>query len=135
NVAEVMTQEIDAIADDMRAADALERYFGKQQRHRAFPVVRGKAFVGMLERDALLAGLEKGAAQVRDLFGANVPIMALPEETCRMVATRLAVHGLERLPVVIDATTRELIGVVSRSDLIKPSLTLHAEEHQHEKLR
>ena len=136
NVAEVMTQEIDAIAAELKLADAMERYFGAQQRHRAFPVVQGKAFIGMLERDALLAGLQKGTAQqVGDLFGANVPTMALPEETCRMVATRLAVHGLERLPVVVDAATRELIGVVSRSDLIKPSLALHAEEHQHEKLR
>jgi len=136
NVAEVMTQEIDAIAGDLGLADALARYFGPQQRHRAFPVVVGKAFIGMLERDALLAGLEKDTARtVHDLFGANVPIMALPEETCRMVATRLAVHGLERLPVVVDAQTRELIGIVSRSDLIKPSLTLHGEEHQHEKMR
>ncbi|HEX7643582.1 MAG TPA: chloride channel protein [Burkholderiaceae bacterium] len=136
NVAEVMTQEIEAIAGELSLAEAMDRYFGAQQRHRAFPVVRGKAFIGMLERDALVSGLQKGTAQqVADLFGANVPIMALPEETCRMIATRLAVHGLERLPVVIDAATRELIGVVSRSDLIKPSLALHAEEHQHEKLR
>ncbi|HEX8956027.1 MAG TPA: chloride channel protein [Burkholderiaceae bacterium] len=136
NVAEVMTQEIEAIAGESSLAEAMDRYFGAQQRHRAFPVVRGKAFIGMLERDALVSGLQKGTAQqVADLFGANVPIMALPEETCRMVATRLAVHGLERLPVVVDAATRELIGVVSRSDLIKPSLALHAEEHQHEKLR
>ena len=136
HVAEVMTQEIDTIDGDMDAAEALQRYFGPQQRRRAFPVVRGKAFVGMIERDALLAGLEKSSARkVGDLFGSNVPVMALPEETCRIVATRLALHGLERLPVVLDATTRELIGVVSRSDLIKPSLTLHAEELEHEKLR
>ena len=136
NVAEVMTQEIDAIDADMNLADAMERYFGAEQRHRAFPVVRGKVLIGMLERDAIVAGVEKGSArQLVDLFGANVPIMALPEETCRIIATRLAVHGLERLPVVVDATARELIGVVSRSDLIKPSLTLHAEEHEHEKMR
>ncbi|MBV8636199.1 MAG: chloride channel protein [Burkholderiaceae bacterium] len=136
HVAEVMTQEIETIADDLGAVDALQVYFGPEQRHRAFPVVHGKVFIGMLERDALLAGMEKGSARtVADLFGANVPIMALPEETCRIVATRLAVHGLERLPVVVDAVTRELIGIVSRSDLIKPSLALHAEEHQQEKLR
>lgn len=136
NVAEVMTQSIDSIDGELSLADAMERHFGAHQRHRAFPVVRGKSFIGMLERDALVSGLQKGSAkQVADLFGANVPILALPEETCRMVATRLAVHGLERLPVVVDAATRELIGVVSRSDLIKPSLALHAEEHQHERLR
>ena len=136
HVAEVMTQEIESIAGEMTVADALQRYFGPQQHHRAFPVVHGKAFVGMVERDALVAGLKKSSARkVGDLFDVKVPIMALPEETCRIVATRLAVHGLERLPVVVDAATRELIGIVSRSDLIKPSLALHAEELQHEKLR
>ena len=37
-------------------------------------------------------------------------------------------HALERLPVVSDAHSRRLIGIVSRSDLIKPALSLHAEE-------
>ncbi|HWW72872.1 MAG TPA: CBS domain-containing protein, partial [Duganella sp.] len=58
----------------------------------------------------------------------NLPIFALADETCRALATRLAVHQLERLPVVDDAATRRLIGIVSRSDLIKPALSLHAEE-------
>jgi CBS-domain-containing membrane protein len=53
----------------------------------------------------------------------------LPDETCRIVATRLAVHHLERLPVVKDADSRELLGLVARSDLIKPSRSLFDEEH------
>jgi predicted transcriptional regulator len=120
----------------MDVAEALERGFGPQQRHRAFPVLRGEAFVGMIDRETMQAAL--GRAEVRtvgDLFGANVPMMALPEETCREVATRLAVHGLERVPVVTDARTRRLVGLVSRSDLVKPSVGLFEEEHQAERLR
>ena len=59
---------------------------------------------------------------IAGLFGANAPVMALPDETWRIVATRLAVHGLERLPVVADSQSRKLVGIVSRSDLVKPSL-------------
>ena len=58
--------------------------------------------------------------------------MALPEETCRTIATRFAVHHLERLPVVKTGRSRELLGIVARSDLIKPSLSLFDEEHNYE---
>jgi CBS-domain-containing membrane protein len=59
--------------------------------------------------------------------------MALPDETCRIVATRLAVHGLERLPVVSDAQSRRLLGIIARSDLVKPSLDVDDQEHRHER--
>ena len=58
--------------------------------------------------------------------------MAFPEETCRTIATRLAVHHLERLPVVKDTSSREILGLVARSDLVKPSLSLFDEEHNYE---
>ena len=64
-----------------------------------------------------------------------MPAFALPSETCRLVATRLAVHGLERLPVVADRQTMRLVGVVSRSDLVKPSLGHFEEEHKRERFR
>ena len=86
------------------------------------------------DRDTLAQGLRRpGCARVADLFGANVPAMALPGETCRIVATRLAVHGLERLLVVSDARSRRLLGLIARSDLIKPSLDVDDQEHRHER--
>ncbi len=69
------------------------------------------------------------------LYGLNIPVVALAAETCRLVATRLAVHELERLPVVDDAKSRRLVGLVSRSDLIKASLTLHEEERHRQAFR
>ena len=136
SVREVMTLDVQTIAAHLPLDAALQRYFGAQQTHRAFPVVNGDAFVGLVDRETLLAGLRGGLAEhVGDLFGANVPAMALPDETCRTIATRLAVHGLERLPVVTNAQTRQLMGIVSRSDLVKPSFALHGEEQQHETIR
>ena len=133
SVAEVMTAQpvrIDAGA----AIDAvLGSHFGEGQLHRAFPVVRDGVLVGMLDRAALVAG--EGKRVVGELYGVNVPIFALAGETCRTVATRMAVHQLERLPVVDDAQSRRLVGLVSRSDLIKASLTLHEEEHQRQAFR
>jgi CBS-domain-containing membrane protein len=48
---------------------------------------------------------------------------------------RLAVHGLERLPVVADRESVRLVGIVSRSDLVKPSLAYFEEEHKKERFR
>ena len=127
SVAEVMTPAPASIDARQTIAEVLETHFGAAQRHRAFPVTRDGALLGMLDR-AAIANARDGVVVAGDLFGVNLPIFALADETCRALATRLAVHQLERLPVVDDAASRRLIGIVSRSDLIKPALSLHAEE-------
>ncbi|MGN6581976.1 MAG: chloride channel protein [Bordetella sp.] len=135
SVQEVMTRQVRTIEATQSLSQVLQDYFGPTQNHRAFPVVHDGALVGMLDREALLAGQSGGVATIADLFGANVPLVALPEETCRIVATRMAVHGVERLPVVQDAQARRLVGLVARSDLVKPSLELFDEEFHRERLR
>ena len=135
SVAEVMTANPAWIDADARAADVLAAHFGADQAHRAFPVLRDGRVVGMLDRDTL-ARLAPDA-RVRDLYGEDrndaPPLVALAGETCRAVATRLAVHGIERLPVVDAAGA--LVGIVSRSDLIEATAGLHDEEHARTRLR
>jgi H+/Cl- antiporter ClcA len=136
SVAEVMSHDPLSIPAEATIAEALASHFNAHQRHRAFPVTRDGALVGMLDREAITESARATSAQtVGDLFGVNLPIMALADETCRSLATRLAVHKLERLPVVSDARSRRLIGIVSRSDLIKPALSLHAEELERQTVR
>ncbi|MES2398675.1 MAG: chloride channel protein [Pseudomonadota bacterium] len=132
-VGEIMVRDVQTIDAQITMAEALDGAFGAGQTHRAYPVLRDGAYVGMLDRATLLAAQHKaGVHGVGELFGANVPAMALASETCRAVATRMAVHGIERLPVVSDAQSRRLVGIVSRSDLVKPSRNLFDEELQHE---
>ena len=47
------------------------------------------------------------------------PIVAFPDETCRMAAERMAHAGVGRLPIVERAQSDRLVGIVSRSDLLK----------------
>lgn len=140
-VDEVMTQQVETIDASLTVAAALASYFGPMQTHRAYPVVeQDGVFVGMVDRTLL----EAFAADTVK-YGADAPlhaalrdrqlVTALREETCRLVATRLAVHGLERLAVVTDRESRKLVGIVSRSDLVKPSLALFDEEHKRERFR
>jgi H+/Cl- antiporter ClcA len=133
SVAEVMSAEVQHVDAHATIGDVLATHFGPAQKHRAYPVTRDGLVVGMVERDTLNGHAPSMA--VGDLFGANPPLVALPGETCRAVATRLAVHGIERLPVVAQTGHAHLLGVVSRSDLIKATATLHDEEHERRTLR
>jgi CBS domain-containing protein len=133
SVAEVMTAQVQSVDADATVASVLASYFGPEQKHRAFPVTRDGLLVGMLDRDALDG--QAPDKRVGQLFGINRPPVALAGETCRIVATRLAVHGIERLPVVASAAEPRLLGIVSRSDLIKATAGLHAEEHERRTLR
>ncbi len=131
-VEEVMTREVRTIDAALPVAEALAMYFGEGQAHRAFPVLRGREVIGVADR-AVLSAWSNGT--VGDAVAGTPPVVALPGENCRAVATRLARHGLERLPVVRDADSRLLVGIVARSDLIKPSLAHFHEEEQRERVR
>lgn len=131
-VEEVMTREVRTIDAALPVAEALAMHFGEGQAHRAFPVLRGRELIGVADR-AVLAAWSNGT--VGDAVAGTPPVVALPGENCRAVATRLARHGLERLPVLRDADSRLLVGIVARSDLIKPSLAHFHEEEQRERVR
>jgi CBS domain-containing protein len=137
---EVMSSSVETIDADLSVQDALVTFFGVTQTHRAYPAVIGGAVAGMVDRGALERFRDDRAsrspdARIADVLRGNAPVVALPDETCRLVATRLAVHGLERLPVVADRESLRLIGIVSRSDLVKPSLAHFEDEHKKERFR
>ncbi|MYZ45220.1 chloride channel protein [Schauerella aestuarii] len=135
-VGEVMTREVETIDAGAAIADVLTAQFGPTQQHRAYPVVENGELLGMLDRETLVsAGGRHAQARVGDLFGVNTPVMATAHETCRTVAGRLAVHAVERLPVVEDAQTRKLVGIISRSDLVKPALSQFDDEERREAFR
>ncbi|MGN6316988.1 chloride channel protein [Trinickia sp.] len=134
HVDEVMTREVKTIDAALSVREALTTFFGPSQIHRAYPVVRGERLIGIADRETLvsLADAENGVGRdltLGDALAGSTATVALPGETCRLVAARLAVHGLERVPVVLDRESMTLAGIVSRSDLVKPS-RLHFEEEQ-----
>jgi CBS domain-containing protein len=136
-VDEVMTSTVKSIDADISVAESLERHFGPTQTHRAFPVVRAGRLIGMADRKILGAALDAGRAtsRVGDLYEDERREVALPDETCRHVAARLAAQSLDRVPVVADESSYRLIGIVSRHDLVKPSLSVFSEEREREQFR
>jgi CBS domain-containing protein len=134
-VDEVMTREVRSIDAGAPLAAVLAEHFGPHQAHRAFPVQRDGRLLGLLDRARLADCLARvPAATAADACASTPPLFALPGETCRLVATRLARHRIERLPVVQDAQSMRLVGIVARSDLIKPSLVHFDEEEKRERL-
>jgi H+/Cl- antiporter ClcA len=137
-VDEVMTRDVQTIDAALTASAALAAHFGAQQVHRAFPVVHAGALIGVADRASLTllaADDTLGGLPLAQALRSREPTTALVDETCRLVATRLAVHGLERLPVVADRQSMQLIGIVSRSDFVKLSLAHFEDEHRRERFR
>jgi CBS domain-containing protein len=135
-VDEVMTHTVQSIPATMTIVDALAGPFGPGQRHRAFPVVQAGQLMGVVDR-AMLLELHSRVpdALVAEACARTPPVFALPGETCRDAASRLAQQHLERLPVVADPHTLTLVGIVSRSDLIKLSVVHFDEEETRERFR
>ena len=91
---EVMTRDVRTIPAQAALRAVTEEWFGPAQEHRAFPVVEpGGACVGLLDRERLWRA-DAGARSAGDLFEVDDAVFALPGETCRVAAQRLATHGL-----------------------------------------
>ncbi|HWX01579.1 chloride channel protein [Collimonas sp.] len=139
HVDEVMSHTVTAIPAYLTIAETLAQYFGPQQVHRCYPVVDIEyGLLGMVERSSFSPQAD-GSNALATLFNPayleqSAALVALPSETCRIAAARMATHHLERLPVVTDLHSRRLIGIISRSDLIKPSRLFFDEEQKRERL-
>ncbi|CAI8787998.1 MULTISPECIES: chloride channel protein [Burkholderia] len=139
DVAEVMTPADALVAiDGATPLDAVEsQYFGAKQTHRAYPVVQNGRLLGLVDRATLDAHRAQAGpdAPLASAFADRAPAVAQAHETCRVVASRLAMLGLERLPVVDDPQSLRVTGIVSRSDLIKPALQHFDDEQKRERFR
>jgi len=149
SLGEVMSQHVITIPAAMPVVELLKRYFhsGGMHRHQAYPVVDEKGFVlGVITRTNLLEdwvarGMNLDLAS--DLATMNViiaydliqrpPLTAYAWESCRTAAERMAEVGVGRLIVVSDADPQKMIGIVSRSDLLKPRAREVEEEIKRER--
>jgi H+/Cl- antiporter ClcA len=132
-VSEAMTEAVLTIPDAFPANKIYERFFSSSQKHRGFPVVdANEQLLGILTiSDVMEMSLSEPdqTMTARDLLRRD-PIVAYPEDTCREAAERMAESGIGRLPVLSDEKQRKLIGIITRSDLLKPRLLRLEEERR-----
>jgi H+/Cl- antiporter ClcA len=144
-VSDVMATKVITVPASLSVKDLMEKYFlaQKSPRHQAYPVLDEKGdLVGVVTRANLLedwvaaslrgdgaALIEKYPIITYDLVSRD-PITVFPWESCRTAAERMAEHGVGRLPVVSPTNRNQVVGMVTRSDLLK-SRARHVEEEVH----
>lgn len=134
---DVMEKKLMTIEAGSTVSEVAQNYFGAVQKHRSFPVVDSQGqVVGILDRKLLEEGRASlgESADVATLFDGVTLHYALVTESCQVIGRRMAMHHLERLPVIADPGSMKLLGIISRSDLIKPSHGAFHEEHVRERL-
>ncbi len=149
SIGDVMTRDVITIPAAMPVLEVLKRYFsgGGTHRHQGYPVVDEKNhLLGVITRTSLLEdwvarGLNPELASdvatmsviiAYDLIH-RAPIKAFAWESCRVAAERLAEGGVGRLIVVADDDPQKIVGVVTRSDLLKPRAREVEEEIKRER--
>jgi len=112
-VRDVATTPVITVSGDMPLQD-LESYGP----HQGYPVVDGAGrLMGVVTLSELL---DPGEATTVAQAIERPPIVVYEDETCREAAERMAETGVGRLPVVRRGATKTVIGIVTRSDLLKP---------------
>lgn len=149
-VEEVMTRDVVTVPVSLPAEQLLWQYFlGEGQRlHQAYPVVdEAGRILGVLTRtnllenwtaDALTEGNSAKSPGLAPIITYDLiqgePITIYPWESCRTAAERMAEHGVGRLPVVAPDGSRAVVGMVTRSDLLKARAKSVEEEMRRERL-
>ncbi len=150
SVSEVMTKEAVTVPASLPVRELLRHYFlgGDKRPHQAYPVVDAEGhIIGVVTRANLLENWIAAALSEGDAAGQagleliitydliqREPITVFPWEPCRVAAERMAENGVGRLPVVSPEDPRKVIGIVTRSDLLKPRAKMAEEETRRERL-
>jgi H+/Cl- antiporter ClcA len=143
SVGDIMTTEVVALPASLPLKEVLRQYLlaGGPRKHQGYPVVDADSnLVGVITRTNLLEdwlgarsngpdGPEAPSAGpiiAYDLI-LREPITVYPWESCRTAAERMAEAGVGRLPVVSPDDPHKLVGIVTRSDVLK-SRARHLDE-------
>jgi chloride channel protein, CIC family len=113
---QVMQSRVETLSADLSLEAALQ--LCSQSSHRTFPVMAAGRLVGILSQRDLVDRLPHGTnapISVADLI-ARSPITAMPDDTLAHLLHLLDRYRLRSLPIV---TSRKLVGIVTRSDIIR----------------
>ncbi len=140
NAGRVMTRQVVTISASMTPDELGSQFFAAQPgttKHQGYPVVNdaGK-LVGIITR-ADLAHLPApdgaNAGTLETLLGRKV-VVAFPDEPLRVVTNRMIAAGIGRIPIVSPEQPDHLVGIITRSDLLKARQRMLDEEERRERV-
>lgn len=136
-VKEVMTRRVEVVSAESSAFEVYKSRFATGKKHKGYPVLNQN---GELEgvitiSDILNESLEREAEaiSIKETL-ARAVVTITPEETCRSAAEKMAIYNIGRLPVVSDTDPTQLIGIITRSDLLKSRYAAVQEEVNYERV-
>lgn len=136
-VDQVMTRTVETIRASADIGTTASTYFSQGIKFRGYPVVDEVGNLqGLITASDILTNRLLSDATVEcvgDLPRKQL-ITAYSHESCREAAEKMASFGIGRLPVVTVENPKTLLGIITRSDLLKPRLTHHEMELKRERI-
>jgi len=146
SIADVMSKEVVVIPARLSVSEIVSKYFFSHGagKHQGYPVVDEQGTVlGIITKTNLLSDWvishieSHGSPEPRPIIAydlvARDPVTAFAWESCRTAAERMAKEGVGRLVVVSEEKPTRLLGIVTRSDLLKPRSDTVEEENKRER--
>jgi chloride channel protein, CIC family len=148
SVAQVMSSAVVTIPAAMPIHQLVRQFFlgPKGKQHQGYPVVaEDGSLLGVITKSDLLDEWADGlsgdkpadAARPHPIIAFDMmsspSITALPEETCRAAVERMVQTGVGRLVVVDPDAESRILGMVTRSDVLKSRSRLVDEEESRER--
>lgn len=116
-VRDIASSPVITVQEDDSPSQLLSR-LGQNASHQGFPVVNAQGHLtGLVTVRNLHRGVEQGAATVGQIMAAPVKFV-YDDCTVRQAADHMVNHGIGRLPVVSREQPTQLVGIVTRSDLL-----------------
>ncbi len=119
-VQDAMTKNVDAVPEDAVVGDVIKLM--QKTRHTGFPVLsEKKELIGIITLEDIrdIKPAEKRlSVPVREVMTKEL-ITVHPDETLADVFRKFSYEGIGRLPVVSKNSHRRLLGLITRSDIIR----------------
>ncbi len=123
-VADIMAKPADSLSSSITIREAINffEHAEEKKRHKSYPVVDdAQRVTGMISRADVLRWTREGFDENEKIAGHQHPdttLIGYSDELVGVLADRMAVANVGRVPV-IDRTTKALVGLVARRDLLR----------------
>jgi H+/Cl- antiporter ClcA/CBS domain-containing protein len=133
-VSEVMASPVVTVPAGLPVGELLGDFFlSGSRKHQGYPVVDASGqLLGVVTRSDVLEAAANAATTAGELVCRSA-VTVFAEESCRSAAEHMARSGVGRLVVVAADDRRRLVGIVTRSDLLKPRRRSVEEESERER--
>jgi len=136
-VGEIMAKPVDTLDAHLSVTETIAFFTEGERPHKSYPVIaKDGTLAGMVSRADVLRWSRDGwkkNATLGDIPASDDMVVGYADELVGHLADRMAARDVGRVPI-IDRTTRHVVGLVARRDLLRVRARLVSEEGDRRKL-